>query len=1654
MQAEKRNLVAMVLPAVVALAGAWPTVSPAQPGNFRGPIHGVRVEGELGQNGFASADRKTVQRLAKARELLAQARYDEAVDYLRYILDLPEDSRFQPDLDVPIYRSIKVEAGRLIGSMPPKGRETYRLNCGADARRLLEGAVSSGDMAGLEECSRRFFHTEAGYEATLLLGLNHFDRARPLAGALTLQRLRDVAWQAGRFEPTFSLALASCWLQVGEQKKAEEVLSGLKRQLGGRTVAIGGRPVPWFGEQQGALVWLAGMIGPQLPARPAESADWVMCRGNPARNAAFAPPEGDSAGGMPLLNMLWEIPTDCFAPRLDVEQLQNVRRTYLEQGAVTLPALQPLAVDGMVLMRTASNLVGVDFATGRRKWIPANSDGADPMLLEGSSNANVRTSLPPTDLANRMCYDAVYGSLSSDGRYVFAVEDLPISLSAPTSTTRIVNGQRIRISIEPQNRLIACEIRKGQGKLAWNLGGSPEEDSADGLPPLPLAGTFFLGPPLPLMGRLYVLAEIDTEIRLLELDAQTGKLRWQQKLVEVDRNILERSELRRRLAGASPSYAGGILICPTSTGTVVAVDLLTHSLLWQFGGRSPLAASNVDNRARALIRARQVRMTSTALRQPMGGWCDSTASVVDGRVLVAPVGSAWLYCLNLTDGKLLWKYQRQDDLYVGCVHHDKVVLVGRSQVRAVSLSQTAQGTEKAETTEVVDGNVRATSKEVPITVPKPAWDGRTVALPEESMPSGRGFLAGGRYYVPLTSAEVIAIDVDTGKVVERSKSQEGHVPGNLICYRGHIISQGFDGVKVFRQLGTVRKEADRRLAEKPDDPVGLADRAELLMNEGKQVEAIESLCRAYELGAVPRTRALLRDALLKGLASEFATYGPRADEIEKLLDGTGQRATFLRQMATGLRATGEWREAFDYYFKLLDLNEDYRRLERVSTSHSVRRDRWIRAEVAALQAEVKDAATVGRLIAPRLEAAIEQDELDVLRRFLDCFGNQPAAAEARLELVRRLKEKESAKLLEAELALWPQRQSSDRAIAAAATAELAELLLKCKRVEDAAWCYRRLGGEFADVVCRRGKTGKELYDALPGDEALEQLLGRDATWPVGLVEAGDLEPVSSTGHGSYGPLAMPYRGDPGPFLGETVLELNRNRIDLQSRNALGRAGWQAKLVEPGMSSQLGYQVGLAHARGLGHLLVLSIGNRVLAVDTLGTAQIGTPKLLWSHDVSSSALNVTSHGEFRIVGGRVVSRYGGSSTSGANSLGPITPGCVVFRQHQKLIGADPLTGSAVWVQHRIPVNSVLFGDEQFVFVLTPGAEEASVFRTPDGHLLGKRKIPKAQPSKLPVATAPSLSRYARPPSMPGGLAVSGREMLGRHVLLWKTSDDGCQLELFDPWQQRPVWPSRKFAAGAKTYLVGSEAVGVFEPEGHFVLLGLPDGRVIVDAQLQPQTTATDICVLRSGDQYVLVVNGKSRKPSSGSQPFQSSYRPPHKVIGHGLVYSFDLQGKPMWPEPVEIENQCLTLNQPGRLPVLAFVSSRPTRTITGSTRHQIVVEFIDKRTGRKVHEQKCPTPIARFELAGDPEEDTVAMRVGNFSVTLKFTGKPIPPPAEDKSGKMSRIGTSLLRVLGKGAAEALSKSGDSTDDEQDRDEPPVADPFAEPPALPPAAPPRR
>jgi tetratricopeptide (TPR) repeat protein len=210
-------------------------------------------------------------------------------------------------------------------------------------------------------------------------------------------------------------------------------------------------------------------------------------------------------------------------------------------------------------------------------------------------------------------------------------------------------------------------------------------------------------------------------------------------------------------------------------------------------------------------------------------------------------------------------------------------------------------------------------------------------------------LSGGQYFVPLSSNEIVSVDIAAGKIAQLSKSRCEGLPGNLICHQGKLISEGAEGVDCYWMADAVQAEARRRLAANPNDAEALALQGEILLDAGKRSEAVASFRRAYQLQPQRRTHDLLRDALLGGLRAEFAVYRGRSEEIQRLLDNASDRAVFLRLMGDGLWRAGETGPALKCYQQLLNLEPKHQPLDQVDKTLLVRRDRWVQSRLAELR---------------------------------------------------------------------------------------------------------------------------------------------------------------------------------------------------------------------------------------------------------------------------------------------------------------------------------------------------------------------------------------------------------------------------------------------------------------------------------------------------------------------------------------------------------------------------------------------------------------------------------------------------------------------------------------------------------------------------------
>jgi len=1505
-------------------------------------------------NVFQPAPSDVRKPLMRARKAIREGRHGDAAYELGVLLatESLDDAEAQDyfllgsDTVEPLGQArLKAEAEQILASLPLQGRQAYELQFGAQARALLDEALAGGDIDRLAEVIRKFLHTQAGYEASMLAGRFELARGRPMAAALYLQRLADTPHAAPAFEPELSFLLATCWMYASQPEKAEANLLALKRRLPDGLLQLGNQEVKIFTDDAQALGWLDDLIGARRTILAPALTEWIVFRGNAQRN-------GRSRGSMPLMNYRWRVPT-CI-DRADEKIVEKLTKQYRDEGRAAMPALQPLAVGDTILMRTPRKLLGVDFKSGKRIWVWPPWEEERPERVFSSSNRafQIATGTREHEMHQRIWDDAAHGQISSDGKSVFLLHELGYTSVGNFSPHRVFiapggAARRYPGAPRPYNELVSLSLSR-QGAAQWIVGGENGEDDPK------LAGAFFLGAPLPLHGKLYALAEFNGEIRLVVLDAKTGRLEWQQQLAHVDMYTIERDS-GRRLAAATPSFEGGVLLCPTCAGALVAVDISTRSLLW--GYQYFKRTKQPTHRGFGFIRF-QPRPN-----RPIGSrWADATVTVTDGRVLLtvralltgSPSDADELHCLDLLTGEQVWEPQKRGDrLFLACVHDGNAVFVGTSRVTALKLA---------------DG--------------QPSWPS---PIELTDAPSGRGFYSDHYYFLPTAGSELLKIDVSQGKIVSRCSTSIAM--GNLICYRDEILSQGPDWLSTFYQTEPLKRRVEQALADDANDVEALARYGELMLQEGKRDEAIATLRKAHESNPDDdTTRTLLVTTLLVTLRDDFGANRDRAGEIERLLDRPGQRSEYLRLMARGWQREGEVIKAFDAYLGLARLKGELMEsggasqveVERVEPHLTARMDRWLQARIGELlaAASASEREQMEKTIRGQFDQAMTGEETSALRGFVRYFGVHPWAENVRLKLAAGLIE--AGELLEAELMLTRLERSADDTVRATAVAEMARLLERERRYEEAVRYYQKLASEWGDVVCRDGKTGKTLSEEAMANQTLKDASDLLAPWPHGKGEVTETADTANRYPSYRRVFTSQIRQRSGPSVAGLSVCYDQHQKKITVRDGRGAPMLSVGLGALRLNTS---DYSLTHARINGHVLLVSMGVELFAIDMLQAAQSPTEAILWRRTLVHPPPGVPTY-QMPVQVRTLKHPWGGTRRVFADSqkrllgaTGPLLDIGAYYMNLRELVCADPITGDTIWARESLPQGSDLFGDDEMIFVVPPASAEALVFSALDGHELGTRQV------------EPTEKRWST---------------FGRNVLAWEQKSPGSPLvlRLYDAWSGKDVW-REELPRTSKATLVDHDEVAILRPDGRFAIRSLSDDQTRIDTTLEAEQFLSSIHVIRSEDQYIALTNRAVKiEPNTPAANIRSISSGAATPLVTGMAYAFDrATGKPSWKAPTAIERYGFPVDQPTESPVLVFVRHVRPKTKKGTSRLHTSILCLDRRDGRSLlQKDDIPAQTYTYDLVADRYKQTVTLALPNKTIAIKLTDAPIPPepPAKTES----------------------------------------------------------
>ncbi len=1326
-------------------------------------------------------DREVLLQLRRAEDELAAGSYAEAIDRLQLILDYSED--FLVDVDGGV--SAREHVSRLLSDLPADGLRLYEQKFGQQATALAQAASAQQDLSLTAEVIRRFFHTAAGGEAAWQFAKSQEDRGHLVTAARWFDRLRLEHGLSRQWEPQATESSILCWWRAGRSEASAIRLLELFRWQA--SPQLRGQNVPSLTNVEDARVWLAANFGDAQAAGERPVRDWEVAGGNPQRDASIwsGTPIWDGAWQRPVVDRSEVASAEQYEEFLtELESLQH--RGSSAPHRADIPVHAPVVTGDTLVFGAYGYVSGVEAATGRLIWKTYEPDDTFSYLVKSLTSAGSVTGLNQhlagpfgTFLQQRAWRDQTSAALSTDGEHVFVIKDSGLVGALSQSVLSAQIG-RHPLRADSHNQLRAYEAEGG--RLTWEAGGPRDRVS------LPLAGTFFLGAPLPVNGRLYVLGEDSGQIRLLAIDPQTGELEWSLALVNAGASVND--ALRRRLGGLSPAYAvdGDLLICPTGCGVVLAVELSTRTLAWaaEYRSNETEIPFLYDAPRPMVMGGRLVETVSPEMLLSEERWAGVAVQIAGDDVLLTAPDSDALHCLDLEDGQTVWSVPREDSLYVAGCCRRTVAVVGRHSV--VGLNR-ENGTG--------------------------AW---SCEIPE---PSGIGIRSADRYHVPLVTAEVATIDLAAGRLLVRSPTRSGQVLGNLVAGGGRLFTQTPSTLMAFRDVREIAQQVASDLQQNPADAAALAVRGEMALHAGEATRGLADLRASLAEQRHPRVEQLVVSTLLEGLRVDFAGYQGAIDEIDRLAQTPAQRMVFLRTVAEGLEETGQPLAAFDRYLELALMPTEPLVPALVAPGHRVRADRWTAGRLRRLSERMQEQhpGEFGQRLDDVMAGVLEQHEAQSIDRMLALFSSHREADRLRRALVTGMTNEDSALL--AESLLLTLRQSSDVEVPGEATARLAKLYAEQGSSELAAALLGEVETRWADVECLPGRTGRDLGRDWRESSELGPGFADVPNWPAEQIQ------VKTRRHSSNA------NRNPVPFNGPVDRQwcgwsfwLEGDK--LVACDGYGRRQWAHPLGQLDLSSFSTTQ----YVAVRGHLVLVFLGDRFLLLDTL---QPGAPRTIRETLLMESVGESTSPWRSRRIvqtqhpGFRVHHRQDLVTRHFVGNVGPLCERQFCFLTGDMLHAIDPVTGEELWTRSGIEHGSEILADDEYIVLCPPAANAHRVRRL---HALDG-------------------SDAGPPLTLPDGVQTERKSAdWGRMFLTIRKEGEAYALGLYDPIREEQVW-EREIDEEFHWTPVDGQQIAVLDGQGWFEIIQTKSGDTVLRVKVDDARSLESVSVLSTPDRWYLL-----------------------------------------------------------------------------------------------------------------------------------------------------------------------------------------------------------
>jgi len=923
---------------------------------------GVRQEATL-EGSLIQPPREIEQLLSQAKTLIQSESWSEATLAIGMVLGLESNAPggndfasqdYFTDVDpTPLTKgSVREAALKLLNDLPDAGAKVFELRYGAASQQTLNTAIAEGDWPAIEQLSRLYASTTAGREAMWLCAESKIGRGLPMDAAVILDQLMLQSRARDRFGVSGFVLSAACWKAANQTTFALESLTTARKFFPKASLEWRNKRLTMTTDVQ---ILLDSISLGEYSATQRKETQPYWIGGLLDRNA-------DTPAGVPLPLVNWIFPMH-ESDQLEAAAAKTVKQKSDDRNIAIIPSRVPIIVHPWVLMMTYDQRINaIHLKTGKVDWTGSFNRIPYDLSLDRMQNRdfNRENQAIPEYVARRIWGEAASGQLASDGRNVYSLTEMPSS-DASESLRLGINANVFRPSGRKSFNVLQAWSVEAQGKLIWEVGGET------GLSEPSFAGVLFLGPPVAHESELLILGELNGEVYLFSLAPTDGHLLWGQQLV-ANQVTLALDPIRRSMA-CSPSVAAGCAICPTLSGQLVAVDLGTRNLRWahRYQLDHDAVSFNQFNAwgGNPFSESHPYRLRSV----------DSAALILDNCVVHAPSDSGTVYAVDLFDGRTLWEIPKSNSLYVGAGWNGRVLLVNDQALNCID-AQTG----------------------------KNVWD-KPTSLAHIGRVAGRGVRNGNRFFLPMTSQEILEIDFESGAIVDRMRVKEPL--GNLVATADQLISLSPVDLTAYTIRDRLRAQIDLEFAQGENSAGAMQRRGKILLAEGKISEALDSVEAAYSKNRDdPEVKLLLGEIAMMALREDFSRFAPRISGFEELVSSGPEKSEYLTLLIDGLLRQAKHIEATKRLLELSDFNSEgsnYVSMVQETIEPEpqllVRQEIWIAARLSQIYsgASVADRTVIEQLVQPKL-TSLEKSRrtLDHYRRS-DVFRWMPMASKLRID---------------------------------------------------------------------------------------------------------------------------------------------------------------------------------------------------------------------------------------------------------------------------------------------------------------------------------------------------------------------------------------------------------------------------------------------------------------------------------------------------------------------------------------------------------------------------------------------------------------------------------------------------------------------------------